>query len=461
MMDQTGNIIFATIQRPGTAGNAVLQLNQPVMAKIIRVSGDSVWLSIQGMRIEAKLTAAEQAEALKNANYAQFLVKGLTSQSLHLQLLRTDQTSLPPSGNTIPLNMDGLAKALLQASHLPSDEVNLTLAKAMLARGMNLSAEEIAGLRQALDKMGRWNEQDIQNLLNLKESGFPYSIEILRLMAKGKMELSSHLIGLRAQLESLLNQRPQLDPKLAGLVRDILSQMDAFFLRWSDSSKSMQEALVKLFELIGNSVERQLASMLLEGKTEMLPGGLQNFLLNLRSLQESLRQSGFDQLSRLVDDFISQFKVVQFFNSAQHVHQGEEGWLQLDFPMVYQPAQNVPAGQSQTAIRIAYRKGKPGSEDGTDFTRLILQVDLKNGESVEVDVSIASKKMGVGVNSTSQEVRLIAEEEFPLMQAALSRIGYEIAAARFSVIQSFGKKNVHGHDLTRAVSVNERYDIEA
>jgi hypothetical protein len=89
-MNVTGPAPIAIVQRPDEISLG-LRLNQRLAAEILKVSGDRVALALEGVRVIAQLTSPEQAAALSERRFAQFIVKDLAGPAITLQLVQPGQ----------------------------------------------------------------------------------------------------------------------------------------------------------------------------------------------------------------------------------------------------------------------------------------------------------------------------------------------------------------------------------
>jgi hypothetical protein len=108
-------------------------------------------------------------------------------------------------------------------------------------------------------------------------------------------------------------------------------------------------------------------------------------------------------------------------------------WLRLDLPLA---ANSTPRENHIAQLRIAYR---PDEEEGGRAvidparTRLVLQIDLDEAGTIQVDLSMANHRIGAQVTTTNEGLRSLAESELPSLATGLERLGYSLQAARCEV----------------------------
>lgn len=437
-MDLSGVAFVATIQKPGENLSLVLHNNQRVSAQILRVADGEVLLSINGMKIVARLSSTDQAATLLKQQMVQFLVKSVSQQSVQLQLVspQMGQSTLPST--LTPSALQDLSRALLNNIGLQINNTNLLLAQALVERGMNVTPELIRNLSNLLGQLGKWGKSELDNAFLLHDAGLPLSAETIKMISTKSEEIGKLFQNLRGQLiDSLKN--PDLPSHMIQTVKNILNQLDNLLVKWNNTPLSMQENLQNVIQQMGHSLERDLANLVTQGKNELSAGSTESLLLSLAVLRSQLNQSGSSGLSSIIDNFIEQMRSFQFLNlPSQNAEQGHSEWVQLDLPLRFlvHPEDNrkIPFNDVHTArLRVAYNGSGKEREIDPDYTRLILQLDIKPGETIEVDLSIANRKIGALVTASSPELSTSAEEEFPSLLGALENVGYQVLSSRFVV----------------------------
>jgi hypothetical protein len=71
-----------------------------------------------------------------------------------------------------------------------------------------------------------------------------------------------------------------------------------------------------------------------------------------------------------------------------------------------------------------------------DSTRLILQVDINSGETVEVDLAIMGKQIQTSVTAPNPRWGEQAESELPSLEQALQSLGFTLKDAKVCMGES-------------------------
>jgi hypothetical protein len=229
------------------------------------------------------------------------------------------------------------------------------------------------------------------------------------------------LARLQPQLRDLLNSS-SLTPRQAELAKAAQDLLSSLKVDWSAPPQSIAAQLRAAVSVLGRSVEGDLAR-LQAGETPA-PG-----LLTLAQLRQELSAS--PQLRALADEigrFLDTARVMQFTNAVAEHDPANARWLNLSLPLAQPPRSDLDAH-----MRVAYR-----SEGGADrldpqHTRLVLQVDLENEETLEVDLSVVGHQIGARVVASSEGLRESAQTELPGLASGLTELGFNLKTARCDV----------------------------
>jgi hypothetical protein len=438
-MNVTGPAQIATIQRPDEISLG-LRLNQRLAAEILKVTGDRVALVLEGVRVVAQLTTPEQAAALSERRFAQFIVKELAGPVITIQLVQPGQptpttpAAPPPAAQIIP--------QLLQQAGIPVNEATVTISQALLSQGLQASPELVAHLQHVLTagasqaSPGRsaqagWGPGDAQVAAALKALGLPLSPATLALFQGQLAPLTELVGGLRSRLQAFLRGRPP--PAQADLAQKSLALLESLAIDWSAGPAELAEMLRKAACLLGKSLEHELVQR---------KGDSGHTLMALAQLRRELAHEGSSPLVEQIDRFIEAARRAQFVNSEPESSPVKGQWLRLDLPL----AANAIARESHpTHLRIAYRPAEDGKGQAVidpAHTRLVLQVDLGEAGAVQVDLSVAGYRIGAQVTTTGEALRDLAERELPFLAAGLERLGYTLQTARCEV-SSLEAEGIH------------------
>jgi hypothetical protein len=443
MFNISGPPVIQPIQHPTDSG-LVLRLNQRLTAEVLQVSGVNVVLSIDGVRVVARLTSEDQAAALQDRRVAQFIVRDLTSNQLVFQLA-------PQAGQSqaIPAASPDLARALLAQLGLPATEANLTAMGAMLARGLPAETPVLSQLQSVLNQLGAWGASEASTAAGLLAAGLPLTSGTLNLALNASPETIQAFTRLLSLLQGISPRR--LTGKGTEALQNALSEMLMASPEWSSSPESMLEGLKKAITMLGRSVESALAeeAQPTQGKNATLASAQSKGLLALLALRREVASNGPRELTEAIDRFLDALRLQQFKSSDVEPAPGRSEWLQLNLPLQMPP----PPGSAQhpafhqASLRIAYKR--EGDERRVDpaFTRLLIAVDLEGGQQLEVDLSVVQHKIGMQVTASLEELCNLAKEELSSFTQGLRELGYDLQTSRFEVGQAGERMELTGPEI--------------
>ncbi len=397
-----------------------LRLNQRVTAQVMQIATDHVTLVMEGVQVVARLTSSEQLAMLQERRAAQFIVRGFDNQTLLLQVA-TPETEAPPAAAQPPVTMD-LAASLLKQLGLPVTEPNAQMARALMGRGLAVTPDALQEMEQALAGLKAWNSNDAQTAAALKASGLPLSAGTIALFQENPGSLSETLARLQPQLRSLLTA-PNLPPHVAELAQNALAVLARLKVDWTAPPQTIAAQLREAVSVLGRSLEGDLARA---RPGEPAPEGLMT-LAQLRQELSTLPQTRglADQVGR----FLDAARLMQFTNTVAEHDPGRARWLNLSFPL----AQAPPHPDLGSHVRVAYRSEGQADRLDPEHTRLVLQVDLEAGQTLEVDLSVVGRQIGARVVASSDDLRDSAEVELPGLAAGLDELGFSLKTARCDV----------------------------
>ncbi|MBI3761210.1 MAG: FecR domain-containing protein, partial [Chloroflexi bacterium] len=261
-------------QRPDEIPIA-LRLNQRLAAEVLQIAADHVVLALEGVPVVARLTSPDQAAMLAERRVAQFIVRGLSDQSLTLQLVHPETAPPPPPASSLA----GLIPSLLEQAGLPVNPANTQIARALIERGLPVTPELVAELESALAGLvehrrrvnefvdtrpgaqaAPWNQADAQAAAALRAAGLPLSPGTLALARTQPAPLAETLARLQAQLESL--SALPLPPRQAELARGALETLAKIRVDWSQPAPALAAQLREAVAILGRAVEHDLAKLL-------------------------------------------------------------------------------------------------------------------------------------------------------------------------------------------------------
>jgi hypothetical protein len=431
MLPLLGPQPVTALQRPDEASLA-FRLNQRLTAQVLQIATDHVALALEGVRVVARLTSPEQAAMLAERRTAQFIVRGLSDNVLTLQVadVQSGESAAPLASPPNPIS------ELLKQVGLPVNEANELIARALIDHGLPVTPElaaelgqALAGLKQSPEGDLRWGQAEAQTAAALKAAGLPLSPESLALAGSHPAPLAESLLSLRAQLSSL--STTPLPARLSELVQNALRVLDQLNVDWGAPAPVIAAQLREAVATLGRSLERDLAA---------LPSGdalltAQKGLLALAQLRGEIAAHLTPETKPLLgalDRFLDATRLTHFNNIAPERPLAPAGghWLTMTLPLSHP----TPGPDHAAAhLRVAYRAEGGAEAIDPAHTRLVLQVDLDEGQTLEVDLSVVERQIGAWVTASDGDLRDAAEAELPGLEAGLQKLGFALKTARCAV----------------------------
>jgi hypothetical protein len=416
-MDISGPLSISP-SRSASSPDLNLRPFQRVTAQVLAVNGTTAVLAIEGHAVVAQLSSADQAAVLHSQRSAQFIVSKLSGQEITLKFIRHDISIVTAPGLQSP--GAELAVRLLEQNNIPVSAGNLALARAVLTQGLPPTPGLLQELLGALSNVGRWGESQANLAAALKAAGLPVSAGSLALAARQGAQTGEALGQLISQLQSAGQNLP---PDLLKEIQRNVQMLEELILEVGGNTARLGAQLETTVGALGQSLEHSL----LEGAQN--PDGLatEKSLLSLASLGQSLRQAGETDLAEAVEKFLGDLRRQQFLNAKAEPEPGRETWLEIGFRL------GGARGGRAACLRICRdSRSNPGEIDPT-FTRLVLQVDISQEETVEIDLALAGKGIRAQVTAPDPLWRQQAECELPSLEQALQELGYRLKEASVSI----------------------------
>jgi len=404
-----------------------LRLNQRITAEVLQVAGEQVTLAVQGVRIVAKLTSADQSAALIDQKIAHFIVRDLAGPLPNLQLVRPG--SQPASSPLLP--PADLAARILHSQGLAVTPDTLQIARSLLGHNLTVTPELVKELTDVLAASGAWDAETVNLAAWIKSEGLPLSPGTLSLALKfhNGLGLTETLTELKGRLQGLMTAQSS-SPLIKEMAENSIRLLNDLILQWDASPGKLEEMLHKAVRLLGNPLEHELAELVQKGIHTINDQPLEDSLLTLIALRQELAKHGNSTVDSL-DRFLDTLRWTQFTNSDPQSIPAKGQWLNLDFPL---QGQGQPAYQ-ETHLRVACQQGKDGAKVDPGYTRLVIQMDMKNGEMLEIDLSVVQKQIGAQITASSPQLRELAESELDQLSLGIERVGYQLQSARCTVGQ--------------------------
>lgn len=436
-MNISGPLPIVPSQRPEEPA-AALRVNQRMSAEVLQVAGDRVLLSVDGVKIVARMTTPDQAAQLTERRVANFLVKDMSGPVISLQLIGT-QAAAGAAGS----QMGDLVAQLLQNMGIPLDQANVYLARALLLQGLPVTKELVNQLRALLDQNAQqtqnaqagqqaWGQTEAQMAAAFKAAGLPISPGTLSLALTEMLPLAEGLSRLRTQLAE--TARSNLSPQLSALITQAQKVLDELGVDWNATPEKMAESLRQTVTLLGRSLESDLALLARQGgqSLEQLDAG--NRLLVLVRLRQELARDGPQALLQEIDRFLDSVRLMQFTNSEPVAEPVKEQWLNLVVPLRTPPsAEHSQAELQSTQLRLAYRVEEGERQIDPSYSRLVIQVELDKDDIVQVDLSIVGRQIGALVTTSTPVLLEKAKDGLPEFKHGLESAGYHLQTSQCEV----------------------------
>ncbi len=401
-----------------------LHLNQKVTAEILSVNGEQIDMVVQGVRVVGRLQTNDQSAMLEGRRLAQFIVKGSIDGVLQLAMAPSAETALVQQPAS---TMAALAQNLLVLNDIEISDQNVMLGKALLTHGLPVTQQMVDELSQALNGIANWGQTEANMAAALKAGGMPLTENCLSLALQTLPTLAESVSRLQSQLSGMV--AGQAGPEIKQLAEQAIKLLQSATIDWSKDLPNLLNDLKQAVSVWGKSLEAELVKNLSENSVQKNEGWM-----SLVQLRKALETEGYRGAARSIDQFIEGVRQMQFLNTARPVENGNPPWLLVNLPV----AAHVQGQQNQevfypASLRIAYRtKGKIKRID-PENTRLVLTVDLQNGEYVTADLSVIGKRVGAWLSVSSEDLKEQAVANLPDLEERLEKLGLQLKMAHCDV----------------------------
>jgi len=403
-----------------------LHLNQKVTAEVLSVNGDQIEMVIQGYRVVGRLQTNEQSSMLEQHQLAQFIVKGSVDGALLLAFAKPDETAVLAAPK--PNAMAVLSQNLLVLNNMEATDINVMIGKALLNHGLPVTQTSIDELTQILSGIPNWGQNEAEMAAALKAGGMPLTTSTLSLAMQTLPSLAEGVGKLEAQLVTLAQGNS--NPEITQLAEKALKLIQSATVNWTDDLPALLNDLKQAISIWGKSLESELARQVQGENLEGREGWL-----SLIKLRNALEASGMRSSVRSIDQFMEGVRQMQFLNTAHPVENGNPPWLLVNLPVAaHIPGQTQPRGDLFPAsLRIAYRTEGNIKRIDPDNTRLVLTVDLQDGEYVTADLSVIGKRVGAWLSVSSEELKDQAIATLPDLESRMEKLGLSLKLAHCEV----------------------------
>ena len=395
-----------------------LRAYQRITAQVISVTGTTAILEVDGHPVVAQLTSADQAATLSSQPTAQFIVTQLNDQSVTLKFVKNEQAQ--PTLVGIVANGPELAERVLESNNLPVTTANLMMTRSLLKQQLPVTPELLNELQNALTEYGKLGEADMDLAAAMKSAGLPVTAQSLALAAQTPATTAQTLSQLIQSLTRTASQ--EIPEELLKQLAANLQTLRSLILTAEGNSSQLADQLKAAVEAFGQSIENVLLKKIQNSGKSIS----EKNLTSLVKLQNMLEQLGEKETVQTIKEFLADIRREQLMNVKPEQPRGYDEWAQIGF-VIQNTNQRTEEKFSSARLRIAR-----GPKENTN-TRLILQVDLQSGETVEIDLALAGKQIKTLVKSPDLMWCEAAQNELPSLADALNELGYTLKDFQVSV----------------------------
>jgi hypothetical protein len=429
MLTVPGPLPISPVQRTDE-NNLFLRVNQRVAGEILQVANDQVVLAIQGVQIVARLSTPDQLMELQDRRFAQFVVKEINPNVVTLQIVEPDANSKNQILPVINQQDSQLLDGLLNQIGVKPDVSSRLLAQQMIRMGLPVTADNILELQTALQAVPAWGENEAGQAVHLKIMGVPVSADSIQLLSKAPAEVTQTLGNLIGQLEQLSSQA-DLPAPLLDQIRSAIRIFSQGIIDGDQPAANLIQKLKISVSLFGKTIENELLHSTLAPGSELDHG-----LMALAKLRTELAARGFTSVAGDIDRLNDYLRLVHLSNTDSSDPRVQNQWFRLELPVHFQANPNTPLREDLHPARLRISREKDGdgkSKVDPNYSRIVIQMDLSPMDSIEVDLSIVSKQIGLAITTTNNHIRDAAADELDSLKEGLNQIGY---ITRFSQIET-------------------------
>jgi hypothetical protein len=397
---------------------------QRVTAQVLSVTGTTAVLSIEGHAVVAQLTSTDQAAILLSQRTAQFIVTQLTDQVVTLKFVKNEQPQSSLNGNVA--NGPELAMRLLEQNNIPNTVTNLMMARSLLKQNLPVTSRLLNEMLDTLSEYGVWGEADAELAAAMKAAGLPVTAQSLKLMSQQSVQTGEALSNLITTLSQSAKQ--DLPAEILKQINQNLQILNTVILKGDEESSQLAEQLKASVKLLGRSLENILLEQSQNPK-DLVP---EKSLVTLLRLQQTLEQFGQKESGRTVNKFLADILQNQFINIKPDPIPGRGAWTEIGF-MIQSAQQKANEKFSSARLRIAHESKADSDKINPAYTRIILQVDLDSGNTVEVDLSLVGKQIRTSVMAPDPIWCEKAQRELPSLAEGLQALGYNLKDTQIGV----------------------------
>ena len=422
-MNISGSLSVSPLN-PSNGQELGLRPFQRVTAQILAVNGTTAILSIDGYPVVAQLSSSDQAADLLSQQSAQFIVTQLSDQIVTLKFIKNDQPQ-PALAGSIAAGPE-LAARILEQNGIPTNESTLMLARSALKQHLPVTPELLTDLMGALSGLGTWGEGQADLATAMRAAGLPVTAESLALASRPAQQSGEALGNMISLLSNALKQN--LPPETRQFLDTNLRMLSELALEWNGTAGKMAKQMKSSVDVLGRSLENLLLAQS-ENPNQLLP---EKSLASLVKLQQMLKQDGKNELADAVGKFLGDIRQNQLMNVKPDPVPGRGEWSEIGFLLQRTP-QEIKEDFTSARLRVAHESRAESGKINPAYTRLIIQVDIKPGETVEIDLSLVDKQIRTSVTAPDPSWVNKAQTELPSLEAAFTALGFNLKEAQIGV----------------------------
>ena len=303
---------------------------------------------------------------------------------------------------------------------------NLVAARAALSQRLPVTPELLKELTAVLSTLILWGQTEAELAAAMKAAGLPLTPGSLALALRAGAQTGDSLAQLIARLQTAAGS--DLSEDVRAMLASNLQALEEIVVKWENSPGQLSQQIEHSVEILGRSLENILKEQA-QGTNPFWP---EKSLMSLVRLQQLLERAGEKELAQVINRFLDDVRQNQLVNIKPDPVPGRGEWSETGFML-----QTTFPGQEEAYVparlRIAHEAGAQSGKINPDYTRLILQVDLQEGETVQVDLSLVGRNIRAALTAPDPVWCQNAREELPALEEALTALGYQLKNTQIGV----------------------------
>jgi len=212
-------------------------------------------------------------------------------------------------------------------------------------------------------------------------------------------------------------------------------------VEWEASGAEMAPKLAQAVRVLGRTLEHHLGTLDGQGLENLTNQERQGSIVTLALLRRELAQGDYAATLEKLDRLLGGLRYMHFLNVEPDTNPTRGHWLRLDIPLgLFHEFAGSQFGANMHSARlcIACRREAGSPQVDATNTRFVLQIELEDDETMQVDVSVVGRRIGARVFVSSEDLRQFVERELPDLKTRLEKLGYSLKTAECQVGQLSG-----------------------